>query len=257
MSENAVERWEPATLADLEAALLRLDAEGGDGNGVVLQQGPAWLAFSGTRGSGTVQCVAVSRKQLPADATVALEDVLHLRRAGFSNVPGRPGLARDYGIRAPGAASAASAAALDLLGRVYRRPESESVSVELHLRDRPRTTNPALLDAMRATARTRDGATRNALYRSMLRASFLVPMDGDAPRIVGEISGWDSYAAFTDAEHLQRWAGRPVDCRVIKGRALFPMLMRVRTGSLLVNPGGAVGGELYRNEVEAIAAAVR
>jgi len=44
---------------------------------------------------------------------------------------------------------------------------------------------------------------------------------------------------------------------VIKGRAVFPMLMRVRTGSLLVNPGGAVGGELYRNEVEAIAAAVR
>ena len=85
----------------------------------------------------------------------------------------------------------------------------------------------------------------------------MVPMSGDAPKVAGDLSGWDSYAAFTDAEHLQLWSARPTDYRIIKGRALFPLLMSLRTGSLLINPGGLVGGELYRNEVEAIASAVQ
>lgn len=257
MPRPAVHRTASAGPDDLAAALMRLPVEGGDANAAVIEQGPAWLAFSGQRDDQTVRCVAVARKQLPKDASVGLEEVLHLRRAGFTNTPGCPGLARTFELAGADAAAEAAALCLDLLARVYRRPAEEDVALEVRLGDRDRTSNPALLDAMRATARTRDGATRNALYRSMLRATFLVPMDADAPRIVGEISGWNSYAAFTDAEHLDRWSGRPVDFRVIKGRALFPMLMQHRIGSLLVNPGGAVGGELYRNEVEAIAGAVR
>jgi hypothetical protein len=257
MSTTAPQRLSPATAGDLAAALLRLTGEGADGNRLVLEQGPAWLVFSGQSGAGHVRCVAAARKQLPADAAIGLDDVLELRKAGFSNAPSVPGLVRGFELRGGDDPADVASLCLDLLGRVYKRPASEPVALELRLGARERTENPVLIEAMRASARTKDGAARQRLYGAMLRATFLVPMDGDAPRVVGDLSGWDSYAGFTDADHLERWSGRPVDYRVIKGRALFPMLMQRRTGSLLINPRGTVGGELYRNEVEAIANAVR
>lgn len=247
----------PASTADLAAALVQLTEDGGDGNRLILEQGPAWLAFEGQRGAGHVRCVAAARKQLPPDAGVGLDQVLILRREGFTNSGGGPGLARGFELRAGDTPEATAALCFDLLVRVYRRPPTEPITLEARLGDRDRTANPSLIDAMRASAKTKDGAARQSLYRAMLRASFLVPMDGAAPRVVGDLSGWDSYAAFSDAQSLERWAGRPVDYRIIKGRAMFPLLMQFRIGSLLVNPGGSVGGELYRNEVEAIANAVR
>lgn len=257
MSTAAPTRVSPAAAADLATALRALTEQGGDGNRLVLEQGPAWMAFSGQRDAGHVRCVAAARKQLPAGVEVGLDEVLHLRRAGFSNSGRGPGLARGFELRGGDEPGAVAELCLDLLGRVYGRPAGEAVALELRLGDRDRTENPMLVEAMRASAKTKDGAARQNLYRAMLRATFLVPMDGDQPRVVGDLSGWDSYAGFTDADHLERWSGRPVDYRIIKGRALFPMLMRRRTGSLLINPGGTVGGELYRNEVEAIANAVR
>jgi hypothetical protein len=257
MSNATPIRVSPAAAADLAGALVRLTEEGGDGNRLVLEQGPAWIAFEGQRDAGYVRCVAAARKQLPADAAIGLDQVLILRSAGFANSAGGPGLARGFELRAGDPPDATAALCLDLLARVYGRPGAEAVTLELRLRDRDRTENPPLVEAMLASAKTKDGAARQAVYRAMLRASFLVPMQGDAPRVVGDLSGWDCYAGFTDARSLERWAGRPVDYRIIKGRALFPLLARLRTGSLLVNPGGAVGGELYRNEVEAIANAVR
>ena len=247
----------PAGPADLSAALLRLLEEGGDGNAVVVEQGPAWIALMGQRGDRAVRCVAAARKQLPPEAAIGLEEVQRLRRAGFTNAGGAAGLGRTFQLGGEDHPDDVAALCLDLLARVYGRPDAEPVAVVLRLGDRDPTENPPLIEAMRASAKTRDGAARSRLYRAMLRSTFLVPMSGEAPRVVGEISGWDSYAAFTDAGHLERWAGRPVDFRIIRGRAHFPMLMGRRTGSLLVNPGGTVGGELYRNEVEAIANAVR
>lgn len=257
MSTAVATHISPASAEDVARALHLLTAEGGDGNRLVVEQGPAWIAFSAERGRGDVRCIAAARKQLPADAAIGLEQVLILRRAGFSNGPEGPGLAREFALHGAEPPEDTAALCLDLLSRVYGRPDSEPLALELRLGDRDRTGNPPLVAAMRASAKTRDGAARQTLYRALVRARFLVPMDGDAPRVVGEISGWDSYAAFSDAQSLDRWAGRPVEYRIIKGRALFPLLMQRRTGSLLVNPGGAVGGELYRNEVEAIANAVR
>lgn len=250
-------RTEPATVHDLAAGLAMLGAEGGDGNRLVLEQGPAWISFAGQRGAGYVHCIAAARKQLPAEAAISLDQVLELRRAGFSNSQRGSGLARGFELRAGDSPEQAAALCIGLLERVYRRPAAEPVGLEMRLGDRDRTQNPMLMEAMRASAKTKDAGARQRLYRAMLRATFLVPMSAGAPRVVGDLSGWDSYAGFTDAENLDRWSGRPVDYRVIKGRALFPLLMQRRTGSLLVNPGGAVGGELYRNEVEAIANAVR
>ena len=38
--------------------------------------------------------------------------------------------------------------------------------------------------------------------------------------------------------------------------ALFPRLATLAPGSLMINPDGRLGGELYRNEIEALARAI-
>lgn len=239
-------------LDPIVAAVRALSEQGQDGNRVVVSRGLAWFVLHGQRGGDSVHIEAASKALLPAEVGLDLERVQGLRARGYAVPQGARVLSR----RADADPDAIAQELLTLFEQVYR--QAGAVGIELSLGPLDTTANPDLVAAMRASSRDKQNSTRNALYRQLLRADLLLPVtDTGNPRRFGEISGWDTFAVFTDLGALRRHDPRVGLYRVLGGRTLFPSLMDTRIGSLLINPKGQVGGELYRNEVQTIANAVR
>jgi hypothetical protein len=248
--------------AGLVAALRRLSAEGGDGNRLVWGRGDAFFVVSGESGGRALTVEAAPSKLLAEGRKLSLNAVRGLRKRGFANRPGHKALVRHVALdEAPALPDLVTelSAAFD---EVYGVSGEDRVSFRLGPRDT--TQNPALIDAMREMAKKRDHSLRTRLYRALLDATLLVvvapegeaPASGLLPRVVGKLASWDVAAAFSDVETLRRWDVRQPGFRAVKGRALFPALVaHERLGSLLINPGGTVGGELYRNELQTLAEA--
>jgi hypothetical protein len=245
----------------IAAALDRLIQQGGSRNRLVLSRGPAWLAYTGARGDPAIRCEAAPSSLLPKDRKLTAEQVHLLRKAGFASRPGSRGLGRDYrlgeGEEAHHPVKVADDA-LSLLAAVYGGDPKVAVEIEERPGDRNPTENTALIDAIRVLSKSRDDASRQAMYRNMARGRFLLPIEADgAPRVFGDLTGWPVYGVFTDEPALERWDPRGTRYEVLHARQLFPRLARLPLGSLLINPDGQIGGELYRNEVEMLAAAIR
>ena len=120
--------------------------------------------------------------------------------------------------------------------------------------------NERLHKAMKRLATVRDQASRQRMYRQLLRAHFYIPIrpETDGAEIQSfeqdePLQGCPVYVAFTQPEQMARWTGKPTSHVVFKGTDLFPILDRGKIGSLLINPKGTPRGELYRNEVGALA----
>jgi hypothetical protein len=77
------------------------------------------------------------------------------------------------------------------------------------------------------------------------------------PQAVGKLQSWDVFAAFSSLDALRLYTPTVDSFKALSGRLLFPALLDLRVGSLLIDPGGRLGGELYRNEIETIARATR
>ena len=60
------------------------------------------------------------------------------------------------------------------------------------------------------------------------------------------------YAVFTSDKSLRTYDPRGLPFRIITGRLLFPLLQKRKAGSLLINPNGDFGGELYKHEIDSI-----
>lgn len=240
--------------------LSRLTTEGGTENRLVLQADHGWLIFTGSKGRSEVLAEAAASVYLPPDRKLRAADVHRLRQAGFASRPDRRNLARTYTL-GEGDHHPVKVAddAREILRSVYgvdlaATPPSRS----LHFGDRDDTENPALIDAIRALSRARDPRTRNAMYRQMLRATFLLPVDdAGAPVAFGELQGFPVFGVFSDPAALRWWDPIRAGVEHVPGRRLFPMLARTGLGSVLINPEGRVGGELYRNEVQMLADAAR
>lgn len=249
---------------DLAAQLSRLTEDGGDDNRLVVASGPAWLLFAGRAGSAEVACEAAAAAYLPKDRRPGLEQVHLLRRAGFAKSPGSRNLRRTYTLNDDPSGGGhhptlVADDALRVLREVYRCDlTAEPPSFRLRLGSVDQTENPALISAIRKLSKRRDSAARQAMYRQMVRATFLLPTTAEGgPREMGELMGFPVYGVFTDAAALRAWDPRVTDYERLHGRRLFPMMAKTGLGSLLINPKGSVGGELYRNEVEMLAAAIR
>lgn len=230
---------------ELLAALAALTRDGGDANRLVLSGGDGFLVVEGAPGRDRFRVLAASSAQVRTQA----EQVHALRRRGFTKVAGTSSLGRVLVDPEPPAFADELLATLD---EVW----PGTAAVELRLGTRPGLQNERLHDAMRALAKVRDMPARNKVYGSLLGADLLVVVADGAPRVVDDLSGWDVMACFSDFDQLLAWDPRSPDVRQLPGYQLFPMLAQLpRVGSLLINPRGAVGGELYRNEIQALAKA--
>ena len=132
--------------------------------------------------------------------------------------------------------------------------------------DAPGPQNEPLLDAMRLLARNRDDWHRKQVYQEVLRAELVLALSQAAPaeqplrledlEVADELGGHPSYAVFTDEAGLRKWRSSHEHYALIGGVALVLLLNSGKVGSLLINRGGKVGGELYGNEIDTMARAV-
>ena len=231
--------------------LQALRTQGGSGNRLVIQGQKAWLVVHGRKERAELRVVAASSAYL--ERKLSLAEVGRLRAAGFENRPGRKAL--EWHTELP--AEELLPRLLELLEGLYGETELQG---QLHLGEADMTSNERVDEAIRKVAKTRSEQDRHGLYRALLDATLLLPMDPDgSPRSFGTLGSFQSYAVFTDAQAVERFEPRGLPVRHMNGRELFPLLMGadLKTGSLLVNPQGQLGGELYRNELETLAKAVR
>lgn len=239
--------------SELSAALLRLTEEGGTGNRLVVRGGRAWFVFHGARGGEEIRSEAAAKHYLGKDFPLSLNDVGLIRRAGFAQVPRFKTLQR---VDAADQVVEIAARTLALMESAYKH--AGPLQLSLHLGDLEQTDNPSLLEAIRGAAGKRTPEARNALYRALLRATFLLRVDPQGqPQPVGKLQSWDVFAAFSSLDALRLYAPTVDSFQVLPGRRLFPALLDLKVGSLLIDPGGRLGGELYRNELETLARAAR
>lgn len=113
--------------------------------------------------------------------------------------------------------------------------------------------NQRVYEAMTHLAKSRDWAARKTLYRLLIDAWFVQPIDASGGIDLEDKMGtWPVCAAFLDEEaFVQRY---PCGFRyqLVQGWELFPRLVDAKYGSLRLNPKSEVRGELYFNELQMI-----
>lgn len=240
-----------STLSVIDA-LNALRSQGGSGNRLVLSVGPVWFVFSGARGQQAIRCEAAAKAWLPNSVPMGMEQTGQLRMAGFVR-DGQPKLlARTFRQ----ASDEILAVVLPLFDAVYG--QSGEPTLKLYLGDAQTMDNPRLMAAMRRVSKERSTAARQEVYRALIRSELMVLVDdeGDMVRL-GTLGSRPVYGIFSDWDSLRHWDPRGHTIRVSRGSPLFLGLAETEVGSILINPQGQVGGELYRNEILAIAEAIR
>lgn len=232
----------------LHDALTRLSTDGGDHNRLVLQGARGWIVVHGGLHLDEVEVEAAASHYL--ESPLAIGDVAKLRQAGFASRANKRTLMRRSSL-GPELADALSSWMREVYG-------DTTFETELTLGDREATRNPVLLEAIRVLSKKRDMPSRHQVYRRFLDGTFLWPRTGDTPTAFGELSGWEVLGVFTDWDELAWHDPRGVPYDTIGGRELIKQLVeRPKVGSLLINPKGRVGGELYRNELQTMRSAIR
>lgn len=240
-------------LSEMQHALERLTREGGTGNRLVVRGGRAWFVFHGAKGGSEIRSEAAAKQYLGKDFPLSLNDVGLIRRAGFAQVPPFKTLQR---VDAADQCAVIAQRTQELLASAYKH--EGALKLEITLGDRDSTKNENLLEAIRGAAGKRTPEARNSLYKAMLRSTFLLRVDANGhPLAVGKLQSWDVFAAFSSLDALRIYAPTVDAFRTLPGRQLFPSLLDLKVGSLLIDPGGRLGGELFRNELETLARAAR
>jgi hypothetical protein len=240
---------------NLARHLAALITSGGSRNRLTLSAGDAWLALSGEKGGHAVTCEPVTDDHLPRGVTLTDTQRAALRDAGFTPVKHSSRLSRIYGLDGEDRPAEVAGILAGLLRDVYG---AQQWRLSVVSGSPPDASNPQVIQQMRQLSRTRDHQDRLELYRRLLRATLLVPVESEGglkPAVIGDISGFEVFGAFTDLKSALYYDPRGTPLRAVGGRELFPMLMNLRAGALKLNPGAVVGGELYRNELESIAGA--
>ena len=199
--------------------------------------------------SGSAQ---VTKAWLPISVSMGLEQTSLLRRAGFA----RDGQPKLLGRTFDCEVSEIVTLVRPLFESVYKqRDEPEAV---LFLGEAENVENARLMTAMRRVSKERSMDARQAVYRALLRAELLVPIQENGDMIqMGTLGDRPVYSVFSDWGALRHWDPRGHRYKKVKGSPYFLGLAQTEAGSVLINPQGLVGGELYRNEILAIAGAVR
>ena len=251
---------EPDRIQEIAAYLHALTEEGGQANRLVLRGGSGWAVFLGMRGEPHVDLELAANAHLPEAARLSEAQLQALRSSGF--IPPSRRSERRHQVFPLGDEAQALVLArkvADWMAQLYGA-SAETLQLQLQLGNDEEMDNTALWAAMRVVSRDRTHEARMALYRELINATFLLAVEApssDTPALIERMGPWAVFAAFTDPASLHAYDPRGVPFRRLYGHELFTLLMRTPVGSLKINPDGDVGGELYRNEIETLAHAVR
>lgn len=234
--------------------------EGGTGNRLLVSGKTGWAVFSGKKGERYVTGEVATNAHLSDEHKLDDAQIKTLRAAGFIPVSKHTRRLRQvFDLSEANKEAAVADQMSGLMERVYAL-KTENIRFQLHLGDGEDVDNPRLRKSMRKVSRVRSHAARMELYQEMINATFLLVVENPGslkPRGVDKLGPWDVFAVFTDEDSMRSFDPRGVPVRRLYGHELFPLLMGTELGSLRINPDGDIGGELYRNEVETIANAVR
>lgn len=235
---------------------------GGADNRLVVASRDYYMVFSGKRGEKTLLAEAVSNFYLPSAAALTPGRLAQLSARGFRERPNRNNLYRTVDPQDPAALRAFVDDVLEVFARAYGVEVGDAAEFELQLGDPEPVRNPDLIKLMRALSVRRDWDARRALYSALLGSTMLVPIDPevqshDEPLEVDRLSNFPVIAAFTDIDSLRLWQPRGATYRAMAVSDLVPRAVARRVGSLLINPKGLVGGELYINELESLDGALK
>lgn len=251
----------PTLTADaLVRHLRQLTSEGGADNRLVVASRDYYMVFSGRRGEPELQVEAVANSDLPRAAELTPARLAQLTQRRFSARPGRNNLHRTLPATAGDDLQTFAAEVLQIFAKAYGVDEGEPAEFDLQLGDPEPTRNPDLLRLMRLLSIRRDWDTRKLVYQALLATSLLLAIDpdnGGEPLEAGKLGQLPSWAAFTDIDALRLWQPKGAPFRTTRVDELVPRAVDKRIGSLLINPKGNVGGELYINELESLYGAIQ
>lgn len=246
--------------AELTRHLTALVTEGGNANRVVVEGGPGFVVLRGMKGNPQVEVEAAGGRHLPDGFVLDIERVGRLDELGLRQRTAASTFRGAWAITDPGAAQAIAQKLLFVVQAVYGhggRPR-----MRRRLEDRPPLANPRVIETMQRLSKERSMRARITLYNRLLGARLALLLDAELAdprrqtearlRVIEQLAGTDVVAAFTDDESHRAYDPRERPFVVWTGRELFPLLAARKVGSLLINPGSGVRGELYRNEIMTI-----
>lgn len=251
----------PTLTADaLVHHLRQLTDAGGADNRLVVASRDYYMVFAGRRGEPELLAEAVSNFYLPraAELTPGRNSVLTQHR--FSERPGRNNVYRGVHLRSADDFSTLATEVLEIFARAYGVESGEPAEFDLQLGDPEPTRNPDLLRLMRQLSVRRDWDTRKMVYQALLATSMLLVIDpdnGGEPLEAGKLGTFPVWAVFSDIDSLRLWQPRGAPFSVTAIADLVPKAVDKRIGSLLINPKGNIGGELYINELESLYGALQ
>lgn len=247
-------------MLNLNHHVARLHTEGGSANRLVLSHARGWVLLTAQPGSAKATIQVADGRHLSEGGQLPEALQAELIEAGY----------RRRSAADPWVAERAAADVERIAAEALRWAETAFGAhehLDLQLGVAPRLENAALHERMEAASRTRDLPTRNRLYHGLVRARFIVPLTEPAAapgigaelalRTAGQLHGEAVAALFTDWETLTRFDPRGLPVAVFAGMDIFPLLASRRFVSVLINPTGQRGGELYRHEIDAIAEGCR
>ncbi len=253
----------PALTADaLVHNLQQLRGSGGADNRLVVASRDYYIVLRGQRGESTLHAEAVSNANLSTAASLTPGRLGVLARHGFLGRPNRSNLHRSAAPLDDAELRRFADELMEVFARAYGVDPGDAAEFDLQLGDGEPLKNPELIKLMRALSVRRDWDARRALYAALLDATLLVPIDPevlthDEPIAVDQLGKFPVIAGFTDIDSLRMWQPRGAPYKAMPVAELVPPAVARRVGSLLINPRGLVGGELYINELESLDGALK
>ena len=224
---------------------------------VLVESGDVFLHFirSGSQPKRWI-CETANCDELAPEHRLSSGRMAELKRKGFSKSGARRNWTREFEGNSFEVDPLVDEAE-DILSRIYGI--EGRYTVRLFQRECEHPSNPRMLATMRAMARHPSNESRRDVYASLVNATLLVPLAGDEVdegpdsfQVLELLEGLPVFAAFSDWNALRSWSPRGCRYEAVHGSELFEQLLERHCASLLINPGGDLGGELFRNEIEMI-----
>lgn len=252
-------------MTDLHAHILDLIRAGGSDNRLIVEAPRGYIVLRAARGQSQLRVDAAGGRYLPDGVRLDGQRVGRLSELDLRQRTAASTFRGTWALGSEGAAKEIAGKIDFVMRRVY--DHDGPPQVRTWRSDALDFENKRLIEVMQRLSKHRTMRTRLTLYNTLLPARLALLLDAplaDPQRqddaklhVVEELVDTPVVAAFTDSQSLDDYDPRGRHTVLWTGRELFPLLAARQVGSLLINPGTGVRGELYRNEILTISDGIK
>ena len=227
-------------------------------NGRFLLEGSSgWAVLHSYPRPQTALCEVASNRYLPEENHLDSNQEKLLLGKGYTWRRGERSLGKIVPISTPEERLQLYSELKALFSTVYAQNIDEAI-VSLSPNHHSGLNNTAFTKLMRDLSTKRTHDLRLQLYRDFLNATFLLAIDKqNKPRQVDQLASLPCFAVFTDDKSIRCWDPRGCLWKQCYGFEVIRTIFPFDAGSLLINPKGDISGELYKNELQTLAGAIR